>query len=348
MTLRRRFGSFPSVLTIGLGVILVVVVLGLCTGPSTIAASDVLRDVVSRLPFVDTDTPLTAPQQDIIWEIRFPRVVLALLVGALLSVSGASYQGVFRNPLADPYLLGSAAGAGLGATVAIGLGLSQSGGWLPLLPAAAFVGALLAVMLTYAIGSQNGGRSTASLIVAGVAVTSLLTAIQTFLQQRDDDTLREVYAWLLGRLSGATWADVELIVPYAIVGIAMMLVHSRFLDVMSVGDDEASSLGIDVARTRLVVVIGASIATAAAVAVSGLIGFVGVIVPHLIRLLFGASYRVVLPLSMLFGGGFLVATDLVARTVLAPSEIPIGVVTAALGAPFFLLLLRVRGGLRIS
>jgi iron complex transport system permease protein len=262
----------------------------------------------------------------------------------MLALAGAAYQGVFRNPLADPYLLGVAAGAGLGATLAISYLPSTTSWPVDPLPLAAFLGALLGVAVTYVLGrSRWRNQSTATLILAGVATASFLTAIQTYVQQQQDDTLRQVYTWILGQLTTASWREVGLVLPYLLVSALAIVLHRRLLDMMSVGDEEANSLGVDTQRVRLVIVIAASLGTAAAVAVSGLIGFVGVIVPHTVRLLFGSSYRVVVPLSILFGAAFLILTDLAGRTLVAPAEIPIGVITAFLGAPFFMIVLR-RGG----
>jgi iron complex transport system permease protein len=317
-------------------------VLGTTVGAADVPTGGALLEVIDHLPLIDLDSGLTERQATIVWELRFPRVVLGLLVGGLLALAGGAYQGVFRNSLADPYLLGAAAGGGLGATLAIVAGLDGAGLADPL-PLAAFAGAFGAVMLTYLLGgSGERRRSPATLLLAGVAVASLLTAIQTFVQQRESDTIREVYAWILGRLTTAGWDEVLLLVPYAAVSVTLVLIHRRVLDVLTVGDDEATSLGIPVDRARLLVVLAASLATAAAVAVSGLIGFVGIIVPHTVRLLGGASYRIILPASLLLGGAFLVVADVVARQALAPAEIPIGVVTAFFGAPFFLMLLRLR------
>ncbi|HEX7095175.1 MAG TPA: iron chelate uptake ABC transporter family permease subunit, partial [Acidimicrobiales bacterium] len=206
---------------------------------------------------------------------------------------------------------------------------------------AAFAGALGAVALTFALGASTGGaRSPASLILAGVAVASFLTAVQTYLQQRHADTIREVYAWLLGNLNTASWRDVGVLLPYALVTSALLLASRRALDVLAVGDEEAGSLGVSVQRVRLVVVLAATLGTAAAVSVSGLIMFVGIIVPHTVRLVAGRSYRIILPVSLLVGGAFLAIADLLARTLLEPAEVPIGVVTAFFGAPFFLIVLR--------
>ena len=262
-------------------------------------------------------------------------MVLGMMVGGTLAISGASYQGVFRNPLADPYLLGIAAGAALGATLAIVSGLPAA-----LVVPAAFVGGIGAVAATFALGRTMGDRSATTLILAGVAMASFFTALTTFVQQRNSETLREVFAWILGRLSTSGWTEVALLAPYAAVSIAVMLSYRRKLDLLTVGDDEAASLGVDVNRVRTIVVIAATAGTAAAVAVSGLIAFVGIIVPHAVRLVAGTSYRVVLPLSLLAGAAFLVAADLAARNVMAPAELPIGVVTSFLGAPFFVLVLR--------
>ncbi|MFN8035999.1 MAG: iron ABC transporter permease [Acidimicrobiia bacterium] len=318
-----------------------VVGLGLAVGPVRIDPWRSMVEVAGHLPFAHWSSGLSARDADIVWELRLPRVLLAVLVGGLLAVSGASYQGVFRNPLADPYLLGAAAGAGLGVTIVVVSGHPIGGGFLDPAPIAAFVGAIGAAVLAYAISASSSRvRTPATLLLAGVAVMSFLTAVQTYLQQRDADTVRTVYSWILGRLTTATWSDVALVLPYFVVTTVVLVAHGRALDVMSVGDEEASSLGIPVRRVRLTIVAAASLATAAAVAVSGLIGFVGIIVPHTVRLLLGSSYRVIVPLSIVLGGAFLALADLLARTAMSPAEVPIGVVTAMVGAPFFIVVLR--------
>jgi len=286
-----------------------------------------------------------AADWNIIWNVRMPRVALAGIVGAMLSLAGASYQGVFRNPLVDPYLLGVAAGAGLGATIVFAVGRASTSGWLvDPLPLAAFVGGLLAVLLTYLVGASFGAnRNGITLVLAGVAVTSLATSIQAFVLQRNNDVIREVYSWILGRLTLADWGDVRLVLPYVVVSSTVLLLHRRHLDVLRVGDDEAISLGTQVTKVRLVVVIAATMGTAAVVSVSGLIGFVGIVVPHVIRLLAGASYRRLLPLSLVVGAAFLILADIPGRVLQDPAETPIGVVTAFFGAPFFILVLRARG-----
>ena len=277
----------------------------------------------------------------IVLQLRLPRVVLGLLVGAMLALAGGCYQGAFRNPLADPYLLGAAAGAGLAVTAVVAFRSGTTIGQLPSgVPVAAFGGALVAVALTYLLGVAGRDRSPASLILAGVAVSAFLAAGQTYLMQRNADDIRAIYSWLLGRLATNGWQEVRLLLPYAAVTAVVVLLLRRELDVLSVGDDEASGLGLHPQRSRYLLVAAASLGTAAAVSVSGLIGFVGIVVPHIVRMLAGTSYRAILPLSMLFGAAFLALADLAGRTFAAPAEIPIGVVTAFVGGPFFVLVLR--------
>lgn len=328
----------------GVVVLALALVAGTVVGPAGPTWWRVPLALLDRLPFVTIDAGISEREWSIVWQIRAPRVVLAALVGATLSMAGASYQGVFRNPLVDPYLLGVAAGAGLGATVVFVANPAVLAD-LPIdpVPLAAFIGGTVAVLLTYLVGTAFGSqRSATTLVLAGVAVTALATAVQTFVLQRNTDVVRQVYSWILGRLSSATWADVRLIAPYVIVSMIVLIAYRRVLDVMRVGDEEATALGTNVKRTRLIIVLAATLGTSAAVSVSGLIGFVGIIVPHAIRLLAGSTYRRVLPLSMLLGAAFLIAADIPGRVLTDPAETPIGVVTAFFGAPFFLALLRTR------
>ncbi len=324
------------------------IVIGASIGPAGPASWRVPLALIDHLPLISIDAGVTTAEWNIVWRIRMPRVILAALVGGMLSVAGASYQGVFRNPLVDPYLLGAAAGAGLGATIALTAGRGVTASW-PVDPvvAAAFLASIATVAVTYLVGASFGGsgaaaRSGVTLVLAGVAVVSFVTAVQTFILQRNQDVVREVFQWILGRLSGATWADVRLIVPYVTLSAIVLMLHRRHLDVFRVGDEEAASLGVSVGRTRLVIVVAATLGTAAVVSVSGLIGFVGLVVPHAIRLMAGAGYRRLIPLSMLLGATFLILADIPGRMLSSPAETPIGVVTAFIGAPFFLFLLRTR------
>ncbi|WP_425304430.1 FecCD family ABC transporter permease [Stackebrandtia albiflava] len=340
-TLPRPAGLRPSWLIVASLLLVLTVIAGVAFGPVSLPFGGVAAELANRILGTDFDTGLTAQQAAIVWKLRLPRVLLALLVGAMLALAGGCYQGVFRNPLADPMLLGVAAGAGLAATLFI---VARTAGVpLPrgLLPLAAFVGAVLALAATYLLGAAGGRRrGTTTLILAGVAVSSFLSAVQTYIQQRNVDAITSVYSWLLGQLTVAGWAEVRLLLPYVVVTAALVLFRRRELDVLSVGDDEAAALGLHPRRSRLILLLAASLGTAAAVSVSGLIGFVGVVVPHIIRLLTGRSYRGILPLSLLSGASFLILADLAARTVAAPAELPIGVVTAFIGAPFFVLVMR--------
>ena len=333
--LPRRVSARRPIL-VAAAILVASMAVGVAMGPVGIPVGDIVGTFLAHVPFLHFHTRTSALDQAIVWQLRMPRVVLAGLVGAMLASGGAAYQGVFRNPLADPYLLGVAAGAGLGATLVIVSGDDTS----VILPAAAFAGAVLAVTMTYFVGATGGRRASGrSIVLAGVAVAALLTAFQTYLQQQHSQQIQQIYNWILGSLSVASWSDVTLILPYVIVSAAVLLAHRRILDVFRVGEDEAGALGIHPERARLIIVAAATLGTAAAVSVSGLIGFVGIIVPHTVRLTTNASYRIVMPVSMIGGAAFLVLADLVARTVEAPAEVPIGVVTACIGAPFFLFVL---------
>jgi iron complex transport system permease protein len=333
-------------ISLGVVVLLCAMLLSALIGVAGLSAGDVLRDAFSRLPGGPA-SPLDDLERSLLWQIRVPRIVLSVLVGAALGMCGCAYQGVFRNPLVDPYLLGSAAGAGLGATIAI-IYLPGARDWpIDPLPLFAFVGALGAVGVAYLIGSAAATRADrrdpSVLVLAGIAVASFFTAVQTLVQQQGADNLQQVYSWLMGGLVTSGWSDVLLILPYLVISALVILASGRLLDVLSVGDDEARTLGVRPERIRLAVVIAASLGTAAAVAVSGLIGFVGLVVPHVVRLVVGSGHTVTLPASALFGGAFLALADLGARTLIAPAELPLGVITAFVGAPFFASLLIRRG-----
>jgi iron complex transport system permease protein len=276
-------------------------------------------------------------------DLRLPRLALAIVAGAALSMAGASFQGTFRNPLAEPYLLGVSAGAALGATVAIV--------WKPLgalgiytVPLFAFVGAILAAFLVYRMATFGGRTQSASLLLSGVAVGSTLTAILSFLMVTTERDLHTVVVWLMGGLTTATWVKVYITFPVVAAGFVYLMLLSRRMNLLLMGEERARELGVDSQRTRRNLMIVASIITAAAVSFTGLIGFVGLMVPHIMRLLVGPDHRRLLPASALFGALLLLLADTVARTAMSPAEIPVGIITAAVGGPFFLFLLRRRGG----
>ncbi|TQN30703.1 iron complex transport system permease protein [Haloactinospora alba] len=325
-------------LAAGLAVLAAALVLGATAGAASITPADIGGELLSRV-WPGMDSPLDERERAVLVQLRLPRVVLGAVVGGLLATAGASYQGVFRNPLADPYLLGAAGGAGLGATLVMVFGQSLDAAPQAAIPASAFVGALLGVAAAYALGTTAGGGS-AALVLAGVAVSSFLSAAQTLVQQFRLDDLQRVYTWLLGGVGHGGWDEVRMIAPYAVVSVLLLLACGYLLDMLALGDEKAHSLGLNPAAVRMLVISAASLATAAAVAVSGLIGFVGIIVPHMVRRLVGTGHRLLLPMSLLVGAGFMVLVDIVARTALAPAELPLGVVTAFLGAPFFIVILR--------
>jgi iron complex transport system permease protein len=278
----------------------------------------------------------------IVWEMRFGRVLLASLIGAGLAVSGAALQGLFRNPLADPFVVGASHGAALGATLAIISGAQGGVAGFGPVPLAAFGGALLAVALVYGIAKMGGVVPVTALLLAGAALSTFLGAIVSLLMLFNEQNLYTIFAWLLGGLSGRSWSHLWASLPYMVVGIGALWLLARPLDALAFGDETAQSLGLPLGRTRGAIVAAASLTTAAAVAAGGTIGFVGLIAPHTARLLVGADHARLIPTSALVGALLLLLADDVARTILAPLELPVGIVTALLGGPFFLYLLKTR------
>jgi len=328
----------PAAVALALGALAFVSLLSATSGAAGLPVAGVLSSLFDWLPFVG-DSSLTARQESVLFQIRLPRLVLGMLVGGALGMAGAAYQGIFRNPLADPFFLGVSAGAGFGAVLALGFGLDIGWGPFDPVPAAAFVGALIAVTASATI-ARGPGSAPGTLLLGGVAMAAVFSAAQTYALQRLDETrAREVLNWLFGQLSTSGWSGTYLLGPYVLVCGAVLFAHRRHLDVLRVGDDEARALGLDPARSRIIVIVAASLMTAAAVSVSGLIGFVGLVVPHIVRLMVSHSYRVIVPISALAGGAFLAFVDIGARTLVAPSELPVGVITAFVGGPFFAYLL---------
>jgi len=276
----------------------------------------------------------------ILWKIRLPRTVLIALTGAALGGSGATYQGLFRNPLADPFLIGVASGAGLGAVIAMSVKWPYTFWGLMAIPMSAFIAALLTVFIVYSLARVGNTIPTTNLILAGVAFSSFATSLTSFLMLRSTGEVRRALGWLLGGASQSGWTAILAIMPYLLIGIGILIFSGHALNLLQFGDDQAQQLGLNVTRTKRILLAAASLATAAAVAFSGIIGFIGLIVPHLIRLWFGPDYRRLLPLSILGGATALLICDIVARVIIAPQEIPVGIITALIGAPFFLWVLK--------
>lgn len=283
-------------------------------------------------------------ERAIILSLRLPRAILAGLVGAGLSVSGATFQALLRNPLADPYILGVSSGAAVGAIIAILLGLGTFSFGLPLI---SFLGALLTVLVVFYFGRQDGKIHPNTLLLAGVIIGSFLSAlIMFFISVSQREELHTIVFWLMGDFSFSNARAILIIFPYILFGFFLLYLRSRHLNLILSGEENAVQLGVDVERLKLVSYLSASLVTAASVSVCGLIGFVGLIIPHAVRLIFGPDHRLLIPASALVGASFLVASDTVARTLLAPTELPVGVITAAFGGPFFIYLLRTRKVIR--
>ena len=332
-------------LHVGLGLaalLIAVVVFAAASGSVHIPFLTICQLLLSKLPLVDIAATWPSSTETIILDVRLPRVILAGLVGAALAVAGATYQGLFRNPLADPYLIGVAQGAGLGAIIGFLLPFGWQGMSFGLIPLMAFIGALGAVTIVYFIARVGKTMPVTTLILAGVALGAFLASITSYLMIISGEQLHGIVSWLLGQFSLSTWGEVWIVLPYVVVGITVIWLYARPLNVMQLDEEQAQQLGINVERVKLILLAAASLITAAAVSFAGIIGFVGIIVPHAVRLIWGPDYRFLLPLSTLVGSIFLILADTLARTILVPTEIPVGVITAFLGAPFFLYLLRQR------
>jgi iron complex transport system permease protein len=298
------------------------------------------RIILSHLPGITLGIDWPETFSIILLRIRLPHAALIALTGAALAGSGAAYQGLFRNPLADPYLIGVASGAGLGAVLAMSYRWPNDWFGLFTIPLAAFAGALITVLLVYTLARSGRSLPTTTLILAGVAMGAFASALTSLLMLRSEGEVRRALAWLLGGASMSGWNPVLAALPYILLGLGFLVTSGHALNVLQFGDEQAQQLGLRVDRTKTLLILAASLTTAAAVSFSGIIGFVGLIVPHLARLLWGADYRHLVPLSILGGATILLLADLLARILIAPQELPVGVITALAGAPFFLWVLR--------
>ena len=320
-----------------LGLLAVIMVISLGVGAVPLTPRQVIMALLPASVGAEDSTHRT-----IVWDLRLSRVLLAAMIGAGLATAGAAFQGLFRNPLADPYVVGASGGAALGATLAIAVGLRITGVWLGAVPLAAFIGALVAVAIVYAIAQASGMSSAITLLLAGAALSTVLSSLVTLVMALSNRALHEVFAWILGGLSGRGWQHVHAIWLYLLGGSLILWLLSRPLDALACGEDTAQTLGLPLSQTRTAVVGAATITTAASVAAGGTIGFIGLIAPHIARLIVGANHVRTIPASALIGALLLILADDVARTILAPMEIPVGVMTSLLGGPFFLYLLRTR------
>lgn len=327
----------------GVGVILLLlsIVVSLSIGSAHLPISHIIGILGKHLPWVGDHIEANWPQssEQIMNKVRIPRVLLGILVGAALSIAGAGFQGVLRNPLADPYSLGVSSGASVGAAVLIYFGLQFAwfGQWT--VPIVAFATGLISLFLVLKLALIEGKLKMETLILSGVVMQAFLGAIVSFLVSISNQVINEIIFWLMGSLAMRGWTYTYMISPYLLIGLIILLSYARSLNLLSLGERQAAHLGVHVERTKLIVLITATLVTAAAVSVAGVIGFVGLIVPHLVRLLVGPDYRLIIPLSAIGGGIYVLWADTLARTLLSPTEIPLGVITAFLGAPFFAYLL---------
>jgi iron complex transport system permease protein len=332
----------------------VLVVLGLVMAAAVVAAvalgavslplTTTTRIIASRLPLLNrlVSADWTSNQEAIIVSVRLPRVLLALLVGMGLALAGAILQALFRNPMADPGIIGSSQGAALGATIAFFFGIKASWGGLSAVQVLAFAGAFFAVVVVYVIARAGGRVSVTSLLLVGFVLSSFLASVVSLLMVISEDRMHNIFFWLMGGMGTANWDMVVAVTPFILVGSALSLLFARDLNLIVLGEERASQLGLEAERFRWVMLAVASLVVGAAVSVSGIIGFVGLMTPHIVRLLTGPDHRYLIPASLMGGGLFMVLADTLARTVIAPNELPVGIVTAFFGAPFFIYLLKRR------
>ncbi len=324
-------------------VLLLAVVGSVSLGSAQLSFNMVWKIIFSHLPFVpDMEREWSKAAEVIVWNIRMPRIMMAILVGAALAMAGVAYQGVLRNPLADPYILGVSSGASLGAAsfILFGQGLAILGQWT--LPLVAFVCGIGTLFIVYRLAYIAGKVQIETLLLSGVVVQAFLGAGLSLIMSISGEKMQQILYWLMGSLTLSDWSSGVAVAPYVIVGWFVIMLFTRELNLLALGEQKAHHLGMNVERTRLIVLLAASLTAGAAVAVSGVIGFVGLIVPHIMRTLVGSDHRVLLPVSAVAGAILLIAADTLARTIMDPQELPIGVITAFLGAPFFGYLLRKR------
>ena len=309
-------------------------------GTVSIPAGDIAAIVLKRAFNISVGVSWSDAQESIVWQLRLPRVFGAAIVGAALATAGVLFQGLLRNPMADPYLLGTSGGAALAATLALFIPTSISILGFTLVPIAAFLGALVAVLIVYTIARVGTRTPITTLLLSGFAISSMMAAAMSFLMLLNQNTLQRVVLWTMGAISASGWEALGIVVPLILLGALGAFALANDLNAFLLGEEHAAALGVAVERQKFLALIIGALLTGAAVAISGLVGFVGLIVPHVVRLILGPDHRWLIPASFLSGAIFLVSADLIARMILAPSELPLGIVTAFIGAPFFIYLLR--------
>lgn len=336
---RQRIGMVFVGLTL---LLLILVVIFSSLGSAAIPFGDALKVLVSRIPGLQSTVSLegiSEVHQKIVLNIRLPRIILAACVGLLLSGSGVIYQAIFKNPMADPYVLGVSSGAALGATIGIILSVSFQFLGLTGVSVMAFIGALATTFFVYSVARIGNKAPVVTLLLSGIAVSFFLQSLISMIMTLNRDQVERIIFWTFGSVATANWKQVLILLPVVVFSLIIYTLYGRALNILSMGEEDAKSLGVDVERTKVVLLIFTALSTASAVAVSGIIGFVGLVIPHVMRLLVGPDIRVLMPASLVGGAVFLVICDAISRLIMMPVEIPIGVITALVGAPYFLSLI---------
>ncbi len=312
---------------------LLLIFLALFIGSSQINPADILA-------YISGSASISASKAIIIGEIRLPRILLAFTVGAGLAVAGSVFQAIIRNPMVDPYIIGISAGAGTGVMLALFLGIEIAIFNLSSLPAFAFLGAVLTVFSVYQLARVGNKLPVLTFLLAGVAVSFILNSLMSFLMVLRTESLQQLVYWLMGSLAGSAWDDLRMILPYFLTAFAVILFYLKDLNILLLGEESAAHLGLNVERTKIILLGAASLMTASVVSVSGSIGFIGLVIPHIARMIIGPDHRRLIPLAALLGASFLLLADTAARTIMAPMELPVGIITALAGGPYFIYLLR--------
>ncbi len=325
--------------------LLLVMVFAISVGSADLSMFDSLQLVLDKIPgignLVDV-SELAVTYDKIIWQVRMPRILTSAMVGGALAVVGATFQGVFQNSLADPHILGVSSGAALGATFAMLTGASVSFFGLGTIGIFAFIGAMATVFLVYRVAGFGGEISTTNMLLTGTAISTMLSAIISLLMTFNNNQIAKVYMWTMGSFSSSTWEKVIFLAVFVCIGVIIMIIYSGKLNILMMGEEDAQCLGVDVSRTKTLLIVTASLLVAASVSVSGIIGFVGLIIPHCVRMVCGSDNRKLIPYSFFVGAVFLVFCDTIARTIAAPTEIPVGIITSIFGAPYFVMLVVTR------
>ena len=341
----KRFARWKIIVILLTLALILTIAFAVTIGPMQIPPLDVYKIIIKNIPFIGdlVRGGSSSIEEVVILQVRLPRVLAATIVGIALAVAGVVLQGLFRNPMADPYLIGISAGASLGASLAIAFGIGFSFfGLIYSIPLMAFVFALGTVLLVYSVARTGQGVQMLTLLLVGIAVNSFLLAIMAIVRIVSGDAIHAIMAWLLGSLVASNWNYVKIVLPFVVIGVALIYVFAKDLNVMLLGEEEARHLGVDTERLKRIMLVSATLITAAAVSISGIIGFVGLIVPHIARILVGPDHRILIPSSALAGAIVLILCDTIARTIVRPVELPVGIFTSLLGCPFFIYLLRKR------